>query len=267
MTGHSPWDELAVGFALGALEPEDEETFAGHLHGCTECTQTVADVEATSAELAYAVPGDEPPPALLQAIMAEVKASGRPKTPLSAAVPDLAKVRSRRRTDSGERRPAGRWNAAWLGRAAALVLVLALAGWNYQLRLDNSVKDTSLGNAAEFGRLLTTPGAQTVDLVGKGKERGKVVVQGESAYLLVDDFARNEDEDSIYVLWAQNKGSDVMYDVGAFKVVHDRPTYIPVRELTDSGQIGAFAVSKEKGTVVPKLPSEPIAVGKTSGQS
>ena len=34
---HRSWDELAVGWALHALEPEDEALFAAHLASCARC--------------------------------------------------------------------------------------------------------------------------------------------------------------------------------------------------------------------------------------
>ena len=36
---HEVFDELAVGWALHALEPEDEAVFAQHLPGCERCAR------------------------------------------------------------------------------------------------------------------------------------------------------------------------------------------------------------------------------------
>ena len=265
MTGHSPWDELAVGQALGALEPEDEQTFVSHVRGCSECAQTVADIEAVSGELAYAVPSEEPPRALLESIMREVTATARVATPLGSAMPDVSRLRGPRRRSAAApaARTAVRWDAPWMARAAVLILVLALTSWNYQLRLDNKVKQTSLANAAAAGRLMADPATGTTKLTGKGAEKASVLVNGSEAYLVVDDFKRNDAEDSIYVLWAQDKGSDAMRGVGLFKVVHDGATYIPVRNLANGAGIVAFAVSREAGSVIPTVPSTPLTSGAT----
>ena len=40
---HGEWDALAVGWALSALDPEDEERFAEHLPDCARCTATVRE--------------------------------------------------------------------------------------------------------------------------------------------------------------------------------------------------------------------------------
>lgn len=276
MSGHSPWDELAVGLALGALEPEDEQTFLAHLATCPECAKTVADVEETAAEMAYAAPAEEPPPALLESIMAEVAASDRAVTPLSRAMPKLSRLKVASRTSAPARlgagsaptRPGqdvGRPAPAWLTRAAVILALLGLAGWNYQLRLDRGVKERSLANAAAAAELVADPDATSVTLESEGDERAKVFVKGDKAYLVVDDFERNDDENTIYVLWRQNHGDEKMYGVDSFKVVHDGPTYIPVRkELADSGDIAAFAISEETGSRIPEIPSEPIAAGTTT---
>ena len=76
---HGEWDALAVGWALSALDPEDEERFAEHLPGCARCTATVRESLYTVADLAYALPDEAPPPSLKSRLMAAVAAE--PRTP------------------------------------------------------------------------------------------------------------------------------------------------------------------------------------------
>ncbi|MGY2081993.1 anti-sigma factor domain-containing protein [Modestobacter sp. SYSU DS0657] len=49
---HRGWDELAVGWALHALEPEDENRFDAHLPGCGRCARTVAGTGQVMGALA-----------------------------------------------------------------------------------------------------------------------------------------------------------------------------------------------------------------------
>ena len=70
---HEGFDELAVGWALHALEPEDETLFAAHLAGCTRCAQTVAETAAVLAAMADDLPRAEPS-ATAEAV------TGRPST-------------------------------------------------------------------------------------------------------------------------------------------------------------------------------------------
>ncbi|MGA8979053.1 MAG: zf-HC2 domain-containing protein, partial [Pedococcus sp.] len=61
---HQQYDELAVGWALHALEPEDEAGFAAHLAGCARCTATVTDTTEAMAAMAGDLPPAEPSPGL-----------------------------------------------------------------------------------------------------------------------------------------------------------------------------------------------------------
>jgi hypothetical protein len=74
---HGEWDALAVGWALSALDPADEERFADHLPGCARCTATVRESLYTVADLAYALPDEAPPAALTSRLMAAVAAEPR----------------------------------------------------------------------------------------------------------------------------------------------------------------------------------------------
>ena len=56
---HEAFDELAVGWALHALEPEDEAAFTAHLAGCRQCAQTVAETAEVMAALATDLPAAE----------------------------------------------------------------------------------------------------------------------------------------------------------------------------------------------------------------
>ena len=74
---HGEWDALAVGWALSALEPDDEARFAVHLPECDRCTETVRESLRTVGDLAYAVPDEAPPPSLKARIMEAAAAEPR----------------------------------------------------------------------------------------------------------------------------------------------------------------------------------------------
>jgi anti-sigma factor RsiW len=94
---HRSWDELAVGWALHALEPEDETVFAAHLAGCRRCAHTVAETAEVMAAMAGDLPQAEPPEGLRERLRAAVEkteqqiAPARPAAqhadPLPAAPP------------------------------------------------------------------------------------------------------------------------------------------------------------------------------------
>jgi hypothetical protein len=83
---HGEWDALAVGWALSALDHDDEELFAAHLPGCDRCTATVRESLYTVADLAYALPDEAPPASMKTRLMAAVAAEPRTaRSPAPAA--------------------------------------------------------------------------------------------------------------------------------------------------------------------------------------
>ena len=56
---HRAFDELAVGWALHALEPEDEAVLAAHLPGCARCAETITETREAMADMASDLPSAE----------------------------------------------------------------------------------------------------------------------------------------------------------------------------------------------------------------
>ncbi|MGY1650419.1 anti-sigma factor domain-containing protein [Geodermatophilus sp. SYSU D01119] len=82
---HEEFDELAVGWALHALEPEDEARFAPHLAGCTRCARTVAETSEVMAALAGDLPPAEPSEGLRDRLREAVERTEQVPPPPSAA--------------------------------------------------------------------------------------------------------------------------------------------------------------------------------------
>jgi anti-sigma factor RsiW len=76
---HAEYEQLAAGYVLGALEPDDEHRFQRHLEGCTVCEASVRELEEVAGALAYAAPPVEPPAALRASIRQEIGATARPR--------------------------------------------------------------------------------------------------------------------------------------------------------------------------------------------
>lgn len=79
--------DVAVGWALHALEPEEEAGFAKHLPHCEDCEERVRSTEAVAALLGEGVQQLDPPPRLRAAILAAARAQ-QPIT-MSPAVPGI----------------------------------------------------------------------------------------------------------------------------------------------------------------------------------
>lgn len=64
--------ELAVGWALHALEPAEEILVAAHLPDCPECLDAAADAEEVGALLGLSIPAARPSPEMEQRVLAVV---------------------------------------------------------------------------------------------------------------------------------------------------------------------------------------------------
>ena len=125
---HVSFEELAVGHALGALEPEDEQVFVRHLSGCARCERDLTEHLSTLAHLAYAADDAEPPAGLLGSLRAAVQDSGREVTwPGQDDRPASMDQARTRRTAAASMRRARTWTSIAAG--AALVVGLGGISW------------------------------------------------------------------------------------------------------------------------------------------
>lgn len=117
--------DLAPGYALGALSPEETRRFEASLSGSPEAQQAVAEYREVAALLALGGPEAAPPADLRERILARIGApSGRP----AAA--------------------AGRSSPPWAALAAGLVAVLGLGFGFMQLRETRELR-ARLGRTTE----------------------------------------------------------------------------------------------------------------------
>ena len=85
--GHEAFDELAVGWALHALEPEDEHVFTAHLAGCARCARTVAETTDVMSAMATDLPVAEPSDSLRERLRAAVEETPREIRPTPPPAP------------------------------------------------------------------------------------------------------------------------------------------------------------------------------------
>ena len=151
---HEILDELAVGWALHALEPEDEELFAAHLPTCPRCRQTVGETTDVMGALAGDLSPVAPPERLrerLRAAVEETEQLSRPPRedgrtpPVPPSVPDRpAPVYRFEPPATGAHRapfpvravdPRSPWRRVVPNAlvAAAVAAILALGTWNVVL--------------------------------------------------------------------------------------------------------------------------------------
>jgi anti-sigma-K factor RskA len=74
---HSRWSEDLAAYVLGALERDEAADFERHLEGCERCREEMTWLEPAVQTLPEAVERQEPPRALRNALMAEVREDAR----------------------------------------------------------------------------------------------------------------------------------------------------------------------------------------------
>ena len=213
---HSELEELAAGYVLGALEPDDEHAFQRHLEGCPTCQATVRELEAVVGELAYSAPPADPPDTVWAGIRRQIKPEAR-RGAVPGPAPTAAPAPGGRGTvpQTGGQAPAGRGLRLLPGltAAAAILLVVVLSLWNLNLRDENAVyrdrvaaleRATQLANDPTANLVALNeapgapPGAQASVIASTREDRGVLLVEN------LPPLARGR----VYELWGIPAGAD-----------------------------------------------------------
>jgi anti-sigma-K factor RskA len=268
---HRYFDELAAGYALGALEPAEQREFVGHLQQCPDCERALAGYAEVTSAVAEAVPAVEPGPDLRERILAA--AASEPRA-AETGVPGASRPapmhrRPSRRTDSPRPGTAsGRQGAArpgsrrWAGvlAAAAAVVIAGGATWGVLASRTGSTPQAPLSSCVQARQ------CTEVDLTAAHGHRtaARLVVRGQTVWLLPGSLPADDTSRQVYVLW-QITGAHIPLSVGSFDI---RPgTHGPVKVgtlATPYRGTWAFAVSLEHGRTIPGTPSQPVALGQVS---
>lgn len=237
MTSHDAWDELAAGYALHALEPDEELRFTEHLATCDECVALLRDHELVAAQLGSLAHADDDLPAPeWGAIRGAIVGADAP-------VSLEAHRRSRRRQP-------------WLLGAAAAAVIVAAAGvvvWQ------SGGSSTSPAERA-LQSCRHQAGCAVVRLhASRGADPAVVLVSADRV-TMVPLAMKPAPQGKEYVLWQLLRS-------GA-------PT--PVTEITNASapssaglvmpyaDTAAFAVSVESAAVPPSQPTQVVAIGNTA---
>jgi anti-sigma-K factor RskA len=253
---HSEFEELAAGYVLGALEPDDEHVFQQHMGGCPVCEANVRELEAVVGELAYAAPPVDPPDTVWAGIRREIRPEAAPRRAAIPAAPGAP-------SGTGGRR---RRLLQALAAVAAVVLVVALSLWNLNLRDQNVVyrdrvaaleRATQLANdpTAALVKLDDQPGttgAQATVIASSRQDRGVLLVQN------LPPLQRNR----VYELWGV-PGGDIAKAEKALVFVPLRRQGTQALQFEVPIQPGtAFAITEEPAPDGSDKPtSAPVLVG------
>ncbi len=254
--GRCPNEELAAGWALRALEPDDEHTLRAHLPDCPVCQETVRSTEQVTALLGGSVPQEDPPARLRQKVLGAAA-----RTPQEAYEPLPFRIGSSlsesRLVEIVEHpRPRGRIPRL---AAAAVVLVLAVAvgvlGWQVSSLSGQQQAQSQLlsvlGNPAMHRTVLRS---------GDGQEAAVLLSSPASAAVVPTGLRPNNAADQIYVVWGLSTGTPIA--LSSFDV--DNSAAELIKWDNAAAQHQKFALSLEPGRSLPAKPTDVIANGEVT---
>jgi anti-sigma-K factor RskA len=295
---HESFDELAVGWALHALEPEDEAAFAPHLASCRRCAQTVAETSEVMAALATDLPAAEPSPSLrdrLRAAVEETEQLPAPAedhwagqrlsdAPVAEQPPSRPAERAPSRHPAGGMRPAGFEELRPPGAtrssdrrppwrrvlphalaAAAVAAVLALGAWNVVLSGDRAAVQAVAEEQRELLEDLLQPGRATIaPLSDGGRSLATVVAREGEVQVVASGLPVNDSSDTTYVVWGVAEEASPV-PLGTFDVVSPQMDLRTVGSgETELDDYSAYAISIEPGREAPTTPSDIVATGQVT---
>lgn len=230
MDSHEEWDELAAGFALDALEADEELAFTEHLATCERCLANVDDHQLVAAQLgAIAHPDISAEPPSWAAIRGSVIGS-------PAAVTDLA---DRRRRYEGSRR--------FLAVAAAAIVIAGggVAIW----------QSTTGGG----GSCSASSGCHSIELdAAGGHPAAELTVTGNTISMTTGGMTAAP-TGKMYVLWQLPRDGKAE-PLATFTA--DDTRAVTTNLLSPYADTTGFAVSEETAaTQPPQAPSNQLATG------
>jgi anti-sigma-K factor RskA len=279
---HEAFDELAVGWALHALEPEDEALFGLHLPDCTRCARTVAETSEVMATLAADLPPAEPSEDLRERIRSAVEETEQVRSPALPPAPPVTPF------DDGPARPVGgppttrqaasaAWRprriptSAWRGRrplalvAAAAALVVGLGVWNVVLSTSRQQAEQTALQQQHIVDSLLAPGQATIASLSDhdGHRVATVVARHGRIQVVTSGLEVNDEASTTYVVWGMRQASPV--PLGTFDVVRPRLDLRTVgSDRTGLDGFSGYAISLEPGRKAPAKPTRIVANGQVT---
>jgi hypothetical protein len=263
---HRVFDELAVGWALHALEPEDETLFAMHLPGCRRCAQTVAETSEVMAAMAADLPRPEPSDQLrerLHAAVAETEqappapddGAAEPDRPAATGFPGYRSVGL-----APESRPLRRRAALMALAAAAVAVIVGLGVWNVFLAESRSDLQAALAQQDRIVDMLLTPGNAKVAALSApdGRAVATVVARSDRIDVVTHGLEVNDPDTETYVVWGINGDSPEAIDT--LDVTRSQMTLQTVGSgSTGLDEYDQYAISLEPGRQAPSAPTDIVA--------
>jgi hypothetical protein len=260
-----PMSRQVAGFALHALEPDEEFEVRAHLGHCPECTVALRRHDAVLACLAWTVPPVPPPAGLRDRILHTAR----------WAVPcSVQRLPGRTEPPPADRRTTARSRHRWLGAVIAAACVVAVGGLAGQAADLHRQRDAEVAQTRDLGRIVTgldAPGSTHATLTdGNGTAVAAVVTGAGARRVVVADLPANDRAGSVYVLWGLGDSTAggtgggtgaAPVPLGTFDATSGQTD---VTTLPPGGTFTAYAVSLEPGRTAPATPGHVVASGQVT---
>ncbi|HEX5349692.1 MAG TPA: anti-sigma factor [Pseudonocardiaceae bacterium] len=249
-----PHRDLAVGWALHALEPAEESLLAIHMPECPTCIKIAAETEEIGATLGLSVPEAIPSAELEQRILSVTGASRiAPVVPIATSM------------GVGRIAKASRQRVRELVAAAAVILVAAavvLGVRVVQLNGELNQAQRQVAGMSEAIQSAADPESIRVPLVTKNGSAVGMVLANREQVAVVSTRLPSNSEDHTYVLWGLDGGAPVA--LTAFDVAREAPGPHSVPGAGAPGKFTGYAVSLEPGRRAPATPTDIVASGQVT---
>ena len=222
--------QMAAGWVLGMLAPDEARRFAAHLADCATCQAEVASLQAAADAMADAVPAVAPPPALRGRLMATVSDEA-----------ELFEAAGSHESERVNTHPP-RWRLRRAPLAAAAV-ILVLGG-------------------TVLGGVLADPGARRAEprtfpgivtpAAGAPAARAAILVRGDETKLVLSDLESAPDG-QIYQAWLERPPSTPVPTGALFSVGASGDTTISLPPLRGARRM-IVTSEPSRGSTTPSLP-------------
>jgi anti-sigma-K factor RskA len=238
--------EMAGAYVLGALDIADERAVRAHLATCSQAHEEIVELGAVVPALVEVVPIVEPPEGLKARIMAAAAADLAARVgaarPGDAATAPISFTGAQERTARRARTSTG----GWLVRIAAVLVIVALGGWNLLLQGELSAAQRYDQDVAAVLDMAARPGSLTAVLAadgGTGSGLAAVGANGDVAFAMRDLAPTSGTV--VYEAWVIG-GDGVPVPLGSFPVGSAGTAYFEGTGLPTSNGI-VLALTREPG--------------------
>ena len=231
---HDRWDELAAGYALDALEPDEELAFTEHLAGCDICARQLDEHSFVAAQLGSLAGDAEVRPPAWSTLRIGVVGHDRPSPVLPLQ----------------RRRPAAL--PRLLAAAAAVIVLAGIGVLSWQ-----ATQPTTTAATRAIADCRHHTGCSVVRLHTPTGVHAAVVLVSDDRATLVPLAMKPAAASRTYVVWQLPRAGSPT-PVTTFAATGSDTTAPLVMSYADTA---AFAVSLEPAGTPPSQPTDVLAVG------